>query len=158
AETAGINPYRTIVINEFLAHTDPPDFDFVELFNYSATPVDLSNCIFTDDPATNKFSIPTNTVIQPQGFVYFDETQLGFRLSAAGETVLFKNPTGIRVLDALRFGAQQNGVAFGRFPDGGKDFYRLQGKTPGTNNPAPLVSSVVINELMYDPLSGLSDD
>src|SRR5262249_15013825 len=144
--------------NEILAHTDLPDVDYVELFNYSTAPVDLSGCILTDDPATNKFSIPTNTVIQPQGFVYFDETQLGFGLSAAGETVFFKSPTGLRVLDALRFGAQENGVAFGRFPDGGRDFYRQQAKTPGTNNPPPLISSVVINELMYDPLSGLNDD
>jgi len=65
AETAGPNPYRTVVINEFLAHTDPPDFDFIELFNYSASAVDLSNCVLTDDPTTNRFVIPTNTFIQP---------------------------------------------------------------------------------------------
>ena len=112
------NPYRTVIINEFLSHTDPPDFDFIELFNYSASAVDLSHCILTDDPTTNRFVIPTNTVIQPQGLIYFDETRLGFALSAAGETIYFKDPNNTRVIEAVRFGAQENGVSTGRSPDG----------------------------------------
>ncbi|HUL51050.1 MAG TPA: lamin tail domain-containing protein, partial [Candidatus Nitrosotalea sp.] len=157
-ESAGSNPYRTVLINEFLAHTDPPFLDYVELFNYSAFAVDLSGCVLTDDPKTNRFIVPTNTVIQPQGFVYFDETQLGFRLNAAGEEIYLKDPNNTRVIDALRFAAQQNGVATGRYPDGVAGFRRLQTVTPGAKNGKPLVSDVVINEIMYDPVSGDNDD
>ena len=157
-ETVGANPYRTIIINEFLSHTDPPDFDFIELFNYSASAVDLSNCILTDDPTTNRFVIPTNTVIQPQGFVYFDETRMGFALSAAGETIYLKDPNDARVIDAVRFGAQENGVSTGRYPDGAAGFDRLQTKTPGATNGRRRIPNVVINEIMYDPVSGDSED
>jgi hypothetical protein len=30
------DPLRDVVINEFLAHTDPPDYDYIELYNHSA--------------------------------------------------------------------------------------------------------------------------
>lgn len=52
------NPWRTVLINEILAHTDPPLQDYIELFNYSAAPVDLSGCYLTDDPTTNRFEFP----------------------------------------------------------------------------------------------------
>jgi hypothetical protein len=158
AEQAGANPYSSVVINELLAHTDPPDYDFIELFNYSSSPVDLSGCILTDKATTNRFFIPTNSVIQPQGFLCYDEIQLGFRLSAAGETVYFENPTGTRVLDAVRFDAQENGVSLGRYPDGASGWYRLQMKTPGACNGRPRIPDVVINEIMYDPLGGDDND
>ena len=52
------SPLRNVVINEFLAHTDPPDYDYIELYNHANQPVDISGCILTDDPKTNKFVIP----------------------------------------------------------------------------------------------------
>ena len=158
AESPGTNLYRTVVINEFLAHTDPPDVDFIELFNYGAQPVDLSGCTLSDDPTTNKFVMVANTVIQPQGFISFDQAQLGFALSAAGETIYFKDPNNIRVIDAVRFGAQENGVSTGRFPDGAAGLDRLQTKTPGAKNGRLRIPDVVINEIMYDSVSGDSND
>ncbi|HEU0038011.1 MAG TPA: lamin tail domain-containing protein, partial [Verrucomicrobiae bacterium] len=152
------DPLRNVVINEFLAHTDLPELDYVELYNHSTQAVDVSGCILTDDPATNKFVIPPGTSIPAQGFVFFTETNLNFALSAGGETIYFKNAAQTRVIDAVRFGGQENGVAMGRHPNGASQFYRLIAKTPGTNNAAILVSDVVINELMYHPISGNSDD
>lgn len=157
-EVAGVNPYRAVMINEFLAHTDLPDLDYIELFNYSAQSVNLSNCSLTDDPDTNKFLIPPGTIIPGNGFVVFYETNLNFGLSAGGETIYFKNPQNTRVIDAVRFEAQENGVASGRFPDGALNFYRLQSKTPGTNNARILAPTIVINEIMYDPVSDDSND
>ncbi len=152
------SPLRNVVINEFLAHTDPPDYDYVELYNHSTNSVDISGCILTDDPATNKFIFPNGTIIPARGFVSFTETQMGFGLDAAGESIYFKNPTQTRILDAVQFGAQQNGVATGRWPDGANDFYRLTAKTPGATNAPILMGDVVINELMYDPISDNDDD
>jgi len=79
-------PLRNVVINEFLAHTDPPEIDYLELYNHSNTAVDLSGCWLSDDPSTNKFRIPDGTTIAARGFVYFDANQLGFNLNAAGRT------------------------------------------------------------------------
>jgi hypothetical protein len=152
------SPLRNVVINEFLAHTDPPDYDYIELYNHANQPVDVSGCILTDDPATNKFVIPPGTVIPPRGFVWYNELTLNFALNAVGEAIFLKNPDQSRFLDAVQFGGQENGVATGRWPDGAGDWYRLTMRTPGTNNAAILIDDVVINEVMYHPISGDDDD
>jgi hypothetical protein len=152
------SPLRNVVINEFLAHTDPPDYDYIELYNHSSLPVDVSGCTLSDHPTTNKFVIPPSTIIPARGFIFYSETNMNFRLSADGEGIYFKNPTQTRILDAVKFGAQQNGVATGRWPDGADQYYRLAAKTPGASNAPIRLSDVVINELMYDPISGNDDD
>ena len=158
AEAYASDPLRDVVINEILAHTDPPLLDTLELYNHSNQANDLSGCVLTDDATTNRFVIPDGTIIPPRGFLAFDETTLGFRLSAGGETIYFWNSNHTRLLDTMQFGAQENGVSFGRSPDGTGEFYRLQARTLGTNNSEILVGPVVINEIMYDPISGDNDD
>jgi hypothetical protein len=152
------SPLRNVVINEFLAHTDPPQYDYVELYNHSTQSVDISGCILTDDPATNKFVVPVGTILPAGGFVYYNENEMNFRLSAGGEAIYFKNPDQSRVLDAVQFDAQENGVAMGRWPDGANDFYRLSSLTPGAPNSSIRAADIVINELMYNPISGDDDD
>src|SRR5438105_8920385 len=83
---------------------------------------------------------------------------MNFSLNAAGETIYFKNPSNTRVLDIVCFESQENGVATGRFPDGGDRFYRLTAQTPGAANAPILGSDVVINELMFSPISGDDND
>jgi len=70
----------------------------------------------------------------------------------------FIKPDGSRILDAVQFGAQADGVSYGRWPDGANDFYAFTTNTPGTNNSTILIGDIVINELMYDPISGNDDD
>ncbi len=150
---------RQVVINEFLPHSENPAVpQFIELYNHSSNRVDVSGCILTDDPATNKFAIPTGTVIGPAGFVSFPQSQFGFTLNGAGGTLYFIKPDGSRILDAVQFGAQADGVSFGRWPDGANDFYAFTTNTPGTNNSTILIGNLVLNELMYDPISGNDDD
>jgi hypothetical protein len=158
AEAVSTNPYRTLLINEFLAHTDAPELDFIELFNYSAQPVTLDGCILTDDPATNKFVLPAGTTIPARGFLVYNQDQLHFALEAAGETIYLIDPARTRVIDAVRFKAQGNSISTGRFPDGAPRFSRLQSKTPGSSNSPMLIHDIVINEIMYHPISGERDD
>jgi hypothetical protein len=153
-----LDPLRRVVINEFLAHTDEPELDFVELYNHGAQPLDISGCFLSDDPDTNKFIIPPMTVLPPRGFAVFYETNLNFALGAEGETIYFRNAAKTRVLDAVRFEAQAAGVSFGRSPDGAPTLRALAGKTPGTNNTAFRSSDIVIHEIMYHPVSGHDDD
>ncbi|MFO1512378.1 MAG: lamin tail domain-containing protein [Verrucomicrobiota bacterium] len=152
------NPWRTVMINEILAHTDPPLEDSVELFNYSASPVDVSGCFLTDDPTTNRFRIADGTTIPARGFVAFTQTQMGFALSSGGEAMYLISSNGTRVIDTLLYGAQENGVAFGRYPDGAREFRRLTSPTLGAANTRPLASEVVLNEIMYHPASGSDAD
>jgi len=152
------DPLTAVVINEFLAHTDLPQVDFVELFNTSGQPLNIGGCYLTDDVDTNKFRIPDNTMIPARGFATFTENQLGFRFSSDGEEILFVNPAETRVLDAIRFDGQENGVSHGRFPDGQPGFQDVATVTANGPNAAPLQRPIVINELMYNPISGDSDD
>jgi hypothetical protein len=157
-KTRSADPLRSVVINEYLAHAEPPLNDFIELYNHSPRPADVSGCTLSDHPQTNKFIIPAGTVIPAAGFVCFEAPQLGFRLKAAGETIYLKNPDATCVLDSVRYEAQENGVTVGRYPDGANEFYRLKARTPGAANREILVSEVVINEIMYHPISGDDDD
>ncbi|MBL9139337.1 MAG: lamin tail domain-containing protein, partial [Verrucomicrobiales bacterium] len=157
AEAVRANPLKSIVINEVLAHTDLPQIDFVELYNHSNEAVDLGGCVITDDVSTNRFRIPDGTTITPRGYLAFDENQLGFRLNAAGETITLFNPALTRVVDAVRVGPQENGVSTGRFPDGTPEWRRLQTVTPAAENTSFRVSEIVINEIMFAPIS-LNDD
>jgi len=147
------DPLRNVFINEFLAHTDDPEQDYIELYNHSTQAVSIAGCVLSDDPDLDKFVIPGGTTIPANGFVYFDQTTLGYSLSADGETIYLKNAARTRVIDAVRFAGQENGVSMGRWPDGAEQFYRLTAKTPGTNNAALRVSDVILNELMYHPIS-----
>jgi hypothetical protein len=152
------DPLAGVMINEVLAHTDPPLEDYLELYNHSNEPKDLSGAWLSDSPTTNKFQIPTGVVLPARGFVHFTERTLGFGLSSGGESLSLINSNRTRVIDAIVFGPQESGVAYGRAPDGAALFYLLAARTPGTNNASVLLSPVVINEIMYHPISGDDDD
>ncbi len=153
------SPLRNVVINEVLAHSENQSVpQFIELYNHSTNAVDVSGCILTDDTTVNKFVIPTGTVIAPAGFVAFAQSEFNFTLNGAGENLYFIEPDGSHIIDAVQWEAQANGVSWGRWPDGANDFYALATNTPGTNNSSILIGDVVINELMYDPISGNDDD
>lgn len=138
-------------INELLAHTDPPAVDFVELFNAGAQALELGGCRITDDPARPGFTLPPGTRLEPGQALALDQERLGFALSAAGETVVVYSPDGRQVLDAVQFGPQAPGVAFGRYPDGTPEFRELRAPTPGGVNAPLLERPVVISEIFYHP-------
>jgi len=157
-DTMTANPWSGVVINEFLAHTDDPVLDFVEFYNGSSLTVDLSGCFLSDDASTNKFRIPDGTQLAPRSFVSFDQNQLGFALGSEGETIYLVSADRTRVLDAVRFGGQENNVSTGRYPNGAPAIRRLATPTPGTANTSVRVEDVVINEIMYHPVSDDDED
>lgn len=158
ANPVTVDSLRGVVINELLANTDPPLEDYLELYNDSSETRDISGAWLSDEATTNKFRIPDGVMLPPGGFVHFTQSTLGFALSSDGERVFLMNSNRTRVLDAIAFEAQANGVAFGRVPDGGGRFHRLLERTPGTANTDAHRATVVINEIMYNPISGLDDD
>jgi hypothetical protein len=156
AESYLPEPMRHVVINEFLAHAGTPDF--IELFNRGAETIDLSGAWLTDNAANLKFQIPAGTTVAPGGFVVFYQNELGFGLDADGEDIFLVNASRTRVIDSIRFGGQAFNVSTGRFPDGAPGFRELSSRTPGASNTAPLRREIVINEIMYNPISGNNDD
>jgi hypothetical protein len=158
ADPETTDPLGAVVINEFLAHTDPPQMDYIELFNRGTQTVDLSGCGLSDRPDTNKFTIPPGTLLAPRAWVVFSEADLGFTLDSQGEAIFLVRADGNRVIDAVRFGAQANGVSSGRWPDGAPGIRELAQPSPGGSNSPPALHEVVINEIMYHPLSGQTKD
>jgi regulation of enolase protein 1 (concanavalin A-like superfamily) len=152
------SPSRNVMINELLANPQDGQTAYLELYNHSSAPVDVSGCVLTDDPATNWCTLPSNTVIPAAGFLAVPQTQLGFELNPAGGLVLFWNPDRSRVLDAVTYQAQGYGVSSGRWPDGGDEFYPLAQTTPGAPNGQIRIDDIAINEIMYKPISGNDDD
>ncbi len=158
AEGLPASPQDHVLINEILSHSTVGT-DFIELFNSSPLSIDVSGCWISDDVALlGKFQIPGGTVLPPRGRVSFTQTQMGFGLSAEGETVYFTNAAQTRVLDAVRFRGQLPDTASGRTPDGEGLVRRLNSATPGATNSAAARGPVVFNELYFHPITGDAED
>lgn len=158
-DTFTSGPLRNVVINEILPHSENVAVpQFIELYNHGTAGADVSGCILTDDVTTNRFVIPSGTILGPGSFVSFTQSQLGFTLNGAGGTLYFIQSDHSRILDAVQFGGQADGVSYGRWPDGANDFYAFTTNSPGTNNSSIWIGDIVINELMYDPISDSDDD
>jgi len=165
---------RDVVINEVLAHTDPPQEDAVEFRNLTTNAISLAGWYLSDDTVVRKkYRFPTGTVIPPLGYLTVYQYQLmnalvPFALSSKGDDLYLSEADGadtlVRYVDQYVYEPSQNGFSFGRYPDGTGDFTTLATPTFGVNEPAsveefrtgtgarnagPKVGPVVINEIMY---------
>ncbi len=173
-------PLDNVVVNELLAHTDPPFEDAVEFYNTSSTNVNIGGWYLSDSQNNLlKFRVAANTIIPAGGYEVFYEYQfhpdvgpLSFSFSSAkGDEVYLSQSTNAGTLTGYRafaeFGASENGVSFGRFRTSvGADFTAMSVPTFGMDNPVttnqfrtgagatnayPKVGPVVVNEIMYHP-------
>lgn len=144
-----------VVINELMADNDNVVMDpqgdhddWVELFNRTDSPVDLTGMYLsdkTDNPT--KWQFTDGTVIAANGYliVWCDEQHddpetteglhSNFKLSKNGEAVLLvdTDATGNMELDRVVFGEQETDVAYGRYPNGTGDF-QVVSATPSAEN------------------------
>jgi len=162
-------PLAQVVVNEALTHTDLPQVDAVELRNLSASVADMGGWFLTDDfrePKKHRF--PNGTAIPPNGYLVVSEASFNagpnaFSLSSLGdELYLFSadlagNLTGY--YHGFDFGAQFNGVTFGRHVTStGEDHFVAQSApTLGVANAGPRVGPVVITEIQYQPVDVLAN-
>lgn len=120
--------------------------DYIELYNASAAPVDLSNYGLSDTlNRPRKWQFPLGSVIEPGEYkvIVLDgqttlssyyELHTNFKLSKSGETVIsFCDPTG-KVLDRIPLPADvPTDQSFGRSL-GYAGFYYYNAPTPGAEN------------------------
>jgi len=144
------------VINEFRASGTEPGF--IELFNPSMAAVDISGWILTDGFDLNQFQIPEHTILDAGQYIVFTEQDYGFVLSSTGGSILLVDSVRARVVDAVRYGAQALPRPLGRHPNGSGTFRTLETATPDAANSWLYLAPVVINEIMYDPISQDSRD
>jgi hypothetical protein len=158
-----------IVINEVLTHTDPPEVDWIELFNPSASDVSIGGWFLSDDGAApRKFRIPDAMVISAGGYRVFTEADFNatpgsvfsFSLDSAGDSIYLSsggantNLTGYS--HGFAVGAAANGTSFGRYliSTGEEQFPAQVSTTSNGPNAGPIIGPVVIQEISYHPDAG----
>ena len=170
----GINP-GSVVINEVLSHTDSSIGDWIELYNTTNTPIDLSGWYLSDDAADlRKYQIQPNTTILPKGFLVFNHlrhfgnpsapgTKIPFALNEYGERIYLTNTDGSGNVAGYResvdFGAAQKETTFGRIAHSSDqtDFTALSIPSFNALNDTAFAAPVVINELLYNSVAGTDE-
>jgi|GEM_PF-322117 len=130
----------SIRMNEIFSAGTTTFPDFIELYNTSASPVDISNYKIYDNGGQSgskpKKTFPAGTVMPGYGFyvVVTDGTgTTDFGLSKSGEEVWLEDETGSIVEDIV-FPALGDSQSYGRIPDGTGNWQILNTITKGTSN------------------------
>ncbi|MDF7823479.1 lamin tail domain-containing protein [Pontiellaceae bacterium B12227] len=163
-----------VVVNELLSHTDlSPVGDWIELFNTTDEPIDISGWTLSDDVDTlEKYVVPATTILPAYGYVtlnaanHFDSPAalIPFAFSEHGDEAVLTSPTdangfltGYR--DDVDFHAAEREFTFGRHvrSDGKSDWTTLSASTPGSPNAYPEVGPVVLHEICYQPATNLAE-
>lgn len=131
-----LNP-SNVYISEVLSSNDAVQLgpslltsDYVELYNASDKPVNLSGCGLSDDLSRpRRWTFPANSYIQPQSYliVMLDaniasssptELHANFKLKReGGEYISFSDPTG-RILDRIPLPEIKTNMTYGRVKNG----------------------------------------
>ncbi|MEM1268897.1 MAG: CotH kinase family protein [Bacteroidota bacterium] len=172
SQSAALGP---VAINEVLSSNittlDDPDFrasgDWVELYNGSSEPVDLTGYTLTDDlEQPSRWTFPAGSSLAPESFllVWADgrdtappearALHTSFRLSSGEDVALFA-PDG-SLADSLRLPESVADVSLGRQPDGTGAFAFFSVPTPGAPNAGDAVSGI-LSAPVVSPISGLYD-
>jgi hypothetical protein len=174
-------PLQNVLVNEVLSHTDPPLEDAIELYNPGTNNAAIGGWFISNSQGDFKrYRIPDGTVLPGGGYRVFYEYQFNstnaapFTFNSAhGDQVLISEADALGNLTGYRsqatFGVAAHGVSFGRYVfSSGVDFVALNNRTFGVDDPAtltqfrsgngllnssPKVGPVVINEIMYHPIT-----
>ena len=134
---------RLLKINEWLAAAVTAPDDFVELYNPTNRPADISGLALTDAPgAPDRHRLPALSFIAPYGFTCLladgntaaGANHLGFKLAADTGSIALSTDS-LELIDAISYGTQQPDVSEGRVPNGGTKIIPLSVPTPGASNP-----------------------
>lgn len=144
----------SIVMNEVYSRGTVEAPDWIEIYNNSDSPADISGYKVYDGGgqtgAKPKKEVPAGTVLPARGFyviVVDDGSESGFGMSSAGEEVWLENASG-NVIDDVIFPAFEPTQSYGRIPDGSGPWQILNAITQGTaNDDSPALPVILLNEL-----------
>ncbi|MFI5380704.1 MAG: lamin tail domain-containing protein [Tepidisphaerales bacterium] len=160
----------TVVINEFLTNPQTgPAQQWVELYNSSTGPVDVTGWYLSDDLANlRKYAITKPTVLASHEYLRLNAADTfasssaptPFALNGGGGALYLSSANGDGSVGPYRavatFGASDVNTSFIRYvtSTGRVDYVAAASPTPGGPNAAPKTGPVVINEVMYHPPMG----
>ncbi|HRH66734.1 MAG TPA: CotH kinase family protein [Bacteroidia bacterium] len=143
-----ISSNTAVVINEVMASNaataadSTGEFDdWIELYNNSSQPVDISGYYLTDNwYHLDKWAIPANTVIPANDYliIWADEDSsqgayhTNFKLSGSGENIYLLDAS-VALADQVTFGQQVTDYGYARVPNGTGNFV-IQTPTFAANN------------------------
>ena len=169
---------QTVWINELLAKNEAINVDetgeyddWIELWNYDQTEVDLANHYLTDkrDNLT-KWQFPDSAVqIFPDEYmlIWCDEDQedgglhTNFKLSSGGEFLALVHPDGETIIDSISFPSQAEDISYGRILSSDFQYeWDYLSPTPGYSNTSLhitktelLVNSFELNSIYPNPFN-----
>ncbi|MCB9224808.1 MAG: CotH kinase family protein [Crocinitomicaceae bacterium] len=149
--------YLPVLINElmpsnsnYLQDNFGDEDDWLELYNPNGYEVNLSNCKLK--LGTNEWSIPTGTIIAPNGYLVFwmdnEEYQgndhTSFKLPNSNNTIYLFSPNGT-MIDFMTYPETTTNHSFGRYPNGTVTLATFTTPTPGQTNDIAATN----NELIF---------
>ncbi|RYZ53892.1 MAG: hypothetical protein EOP49_06325 [Sphingobacteriales bacterium] len=128
----------------FISDEDGSNEDWVEIYNYGTSPVNLAGIGLTDLATTPfKWIFPAKTIAAGQFLIVWasnknrtDPNQplhTNFAISSGGEDIVLTSPDGVRI-DISPAGAIPSGASRARQPDGTGVFKYIIPATPGATN------------------------
>ena len=131
---------QTVKINELYSRGVPGDLDWIEVYNPSSSPLDISGYKIYDNGgqagSKPKKEFPAGSIIPAMGFLVIvvdDDAESGFGLSSGGDEVWLEDPSGT-VIDYIAIPAMETTQSYGRYPDGTENWQLLNTITRGTAN------------------------
>ncbi|MCZ6795539.1 MAG: lamin tail domain-containing protein [Planctomycetota bacterium] len=126
---------------------------WVELFNPSSSPLDLSGYLLAGDPSGSPgYTLRAGSVVPAAGFLTLTAGNTGLVLDAREQYLLLQAPDR-RVVDACRLRERPEEGSDGRLPDGVSRWLRTSPPSPGAANVPPPRPPLVISEIHYHPYS-----
>jgi hypothetical protein len=138
------NAQSVITMNEIFTRGVAGNIDWIELYNSSSSPVNISGYKIYDiggqSGTKGKKLFPSGTIIPAKGFTVvivdtasFAGDTTGFGLSNNGETVWLENASGT-IIDTVAIPALGADTSYARYPDGSNFFIKASPVTRGKTN------------------------
>jgi hypothetical protein len=139
--------------------------DWVELYNYGDSTVNIGGMYLTDDLADpTKWQIPAPALIPAGDYLLIwtdrDTADTGlhadFRLNGGGEELGLFNSDGTTLVDSIIYGPQTRNVSFGRYPDAGDEWRFFDEPSPAGAN--AIVFEGFVEDVQFSHTRGFYDE
>ena len=147
-----------IVMNEIYSRGSNDNPDWIEIYNLSASSVDLTGYKIYDSGGQTgtkpKKEFPAGSIIPANGFLVIitdDTLDSGFGLSSSGEEVWLEDTTGT-VIDNVTFLAMADTQSYSRIPDGNSNWQLTDYITKGFANTITSVDDMgnsILDYMLY---------
>lgn len=158
--TPQVSSNTGVVINELMASNTATMADsageyddWIELYNNTTQPADISGFSLTDNPANlSKWNFPAGTVIPAGGYLILwadeDSSQgayhTNFKLSASSEQLMLLD-TLLQIVDSVSWDLQTTDMGYARVPNGTGNFV-IQQPTFSVNNNTVGIAEILKNQ------------